>query len=59
MCRNGVARLTIAPCFQARLQEGDYAVGGGTDLVARLMGQWPSERLGQPFIIENRTGAAT
>jgi tripartite-type tricarboxylate transporter receptor subunit TctC len=36
-----------------------YAAGGGTDLVARLMGQWLSERLGQQFVIENRTGAAT
>jgi tripartite-type tricarboxylate transporter receptor subunit TctC len=36
-----------------------YAAGGGTDLVARLMGQWLSERLGQRFVIENRTGAAT
>jgi tripartite-type tricarboxylate transporter receptor subunit TctC len=36
-----------------------YAAGGGTDLVARLMGQWLSERLGQQFVVENRTGAAT
>ena len=31
-----------------------FAPAGDTDLVARLMGQWLSERLGQPFIIENR-----
>jgi tripartite-type tricarboxylate transporter receptor subunit TctC len=36
-----------------------YAAGGGTDIVARLMGQWLSERLGQQVVIENRTGAAT
>ena len=36
-----------------------YAPGGGNDIVARLMGQWFSERLGQPFLIENRAGAAT
>src|SRR5262249_31075923 len=36
-----------------------YAPGGAVDTVARLIGQWLSERLGQPFIIENRSGAAT
>src|SRR5262249_46896391 len=30
---------------------------GGTDITARLIGQWLSERLGQQFIIENRPGA--
>ena len=35
-----------------------YAAGGATDIAARLMGQWLSERLGKPFIIENRPGAA-
>jgi tripartite-type tricarboxylate transporter receptor subunit TctC len=33
--------------------------GGGGDIMARLMGQWLSERLGQQFIIENRPGAGT
>src|SRR5260221_7312284 len=36
-----------------------FAPAGDTDLVARLMGQRLSERLGQPFIIENRPGAGT
>jgi len=36
-----------------------YAAGGGTDIAARLMGQWLSERLSQQFVIENRPGSAT
>jgi tripartite-type tricarboxylate transporter receptor subunit TctC len=34
-----------------------FAAGGGTDVLARVIGQWLSERPGQPFLIENRTGA--
>jgi tripartite-type tricarboxylate transporter receptor subunit TctC len=34
-----------------------YPPGGVTDIVARLIGPWLSERLGQPFVIENRPGA--
>jgi tripartite-type tricarboxylate transporter receptor subunit TctC len=36
-----------------------FAAGGGTDIAARLTGQWLSERLGKPFIIENRPGAGS
>ena len=34
-----------------------FAAGGGVDITARLIGQWLNERLGQPFVTENRTGA--
>ena len=35
-----------------------YPAGGGTDIFIRLLGQPLSEKLGQPFVIENRAGAA-
>jgi tripartite-type tricarboxylate transporter receptor subunit TctC len=36
-----------------------FAAAGSTDILARLIGQWLSERLGQQFIVENRPGAGT
>src|SRR5580658_8534223 len=52
-----VATAQTYPTRPVRLIVG-YPPGGLTDIFARLIGQWLSERLGQPFIIENRTGAS-
>src|SRR5262245_7014602 len=57
----GVARFAFAqayPTRPVRIIVG-FPAGGGADVVARLIGQWLSERLGQQFIIENRPGAGT
>jgi tripartite-type tricarboxylate transporter receptor subunit TctC len=63
----GVAALSAAsriasaqtyPSRPVRLLVG-FPAGGNADTIARPMGQWLSERLGQPFVIENRPGAGT
>jgi tripartite-type tricarboxylate transporter receptor subunit TctC len=54
-----VSRVAFAqnyPTRPVRLLVG-FAAGGAPDIAARLVGSWLSERLGQQFIIENRTGA--
>jgi tripartite-type tricarboxylate transporter receptor subunit TctC len=53
-----IAWAQAYPMRPVRLIVGAPA-GGGFDIVARLMGQWLSERLGQSFVIENRPGAGS
>jgi tripartite-type tricarboxylate transporter receptor subunit TctC len=53
-----IASAQAYPTRPVRIIVG-LAPGGGTDIVARLIGQWLSERLGQQFVIENRPGAAS
>jgi tripartite-type tricarboxylate transporter receptor subunit TctC len=53
-----IARAQAYPSRPVRIIVG-WPAGGTTDIATRLMGQWLSERLGQPFVIENRPGAAS
>jgi tripartite-type tricarboxylate transporter receptor subunit TctC len=53
-----IARAQTYPTRPVRLIVG-FAPGGATDIVARIMGQWLSEQLGQPFIVENRAGGGS
>jgi tripartite-type tricarboxylate transporter receptor subunit TctC len=56
-----LSRFAWAQAYPARPVRiiAGFPAGGGIDIIARLMGQWLSERLGQQFIIENRPGAGS
>ncbi len=53
-----VARAQTYPARPVRVLVG-YAPGGVTDIAARLIGAWLSDRMGQQFVIENRPGASS
>jgi tripartite-type tricarboxylate transporter receptor subunit TctC len=52
-----IARAQAYPSRTARIVVG-FPAGGATDIQARLMGEWLTERLGQQFIVENKPGAS-
>ena len=56
-----LSRLTSAQSYPSRPVRliVATAAGGGNDIVARLIGQWLSERFGQQFVVENRPGAGS
>jgi len=57
----GMSRIAFAQAYPSRPVRVivGFPSGGGSDILARLWGQWLTERLGRPFVIENRPGAGS
>ncbi|MGB6445666.1 MAG: tripartite tricarboxylate transporter substrate binding protein, partial [Xanthobacteraceae bacterium] len=53
-----IARADTYPTRPVHIIVG-FPTGTSSDITARLISQWLSERLGQQFVVENRTGAGT
>ena len=53
-----IARAQSYPTQPVRIIVG-FGPGGVSDILARLIGQWLSERFGRPFVVDNRPGAGT
>jgi tripartite-type tricarboxylate transporter receptor subunit TctC len=53
-----IARAQAYPTRPVRLIVG-FGAGGAPDILARLIAQWLSDRMGQPFVVENRAGASS
>jgi tripartite-type tricarboxylate transporter receptor subunit TctC len=56
LTRLSIAEAQTYPSRPVHVIEG-FGAGGVLDILARLLGQWLAERLGQPFVVENKSGA--